>query len=155
MIIETEAADYAALLDGRAPRGLTLADSPIAPPEILQMLAGLAERVSAAFAPASWLIVEDGAVVGLCSITRPPEGGSIDIGYGIAPDRQRRGSATRAIGAVVEWARGVPNVSAITAETAVDNIASQLVLMRNGFERTSERVDVEDGPLFGWRCAVD
>lgn len=155
MIIETEAADYAALLDGRAPRGLTLADRPIAPPEILHMLAELAERVSAAFAPASWLIVEDGAVVGLCSITRPPEGGSIDIGYGIAPDRQRRGNATRAIGAIVEWARGVPNVSAITAETAVDNIASQLVLMRNGFERTSERVDVEDGPLFGWRRAVD
>jgi RimJ/RimL family protein N-acetyltransferase len=155
MIIETEAADYAALLDGRAPRGLTLADSPIAPPEILQMLAGLAERVSATFAPASWLIVEEGEVIGLCSITRPPEGGSIDIGYGIAPDRQRRGIATRAIGAIVEWARGVPNVSAITAETAVDNIASQLVLMRNGFKRTSERVDVEDGPLFGWRCAVD
>ena len=155
MIIETEAADYAALLDGRAPRGLTLADSPIAPPEILQMLAGLAERVSATFAPASWLIVEDGEFVGLCSITRPPEDGSVDIGYGIAPDHQRRGIATRAIGAIVEWARGVPNVSAITAETAVDNIASQLVLMRNGFERTSERVDVEDGPLFGWRCAVD
>nr|WP_294813213.1 GNAT family protein [uncultured Sphingomonas sp.] len=154
MIIETEAADYAALLDGRAPRGLTLADSPIAPPEILQMLAELAERVSATFAPASWLIVEDGAVVGLCSITRPPEGGSIDIGYGIAPDRQRRGSATRAIGAVVEWARAAPNVTAITAETALDNAASQRVLERNGFERVGERFDAEDGQLICWHCLV-
>jgi RimJ/RimL family protein N-acetyltransferase len=155
MIIETNVADYAALLAGLAPRGLKLADSPIAPPEILEMLAALAVGIETGFSPASWLIVEDDEVVGLCSITRPPENGSIDIGYGIAPSRQRRGSATRAIGAIVEWARTAPHVSVITAETAVDNIASQLVLMRNGFERTSERVDVEDGPLFGWLCAVD
>ena len=45
MIIETEAADYAALLDGRAPRGLTLADSPIAPPEILHPVPRLGERL--------------------------------------------------------------------------------------------------------------
>jgi RimJ/RimL family protein N-acetyltransferase len=154
MIIETTAADYAALLDGRAPRGLMLADSPIAPPEILQMLAGLAERIRATFAPASWLIVEDGEVVGLCSITRPPKGGSIDIGYGIAPDRQRRGSATRAIGAIVAWARATPHVTAITAETALDNAASQRVLECNGFERVGERLDAEDGQLICWHCLV-
>lgn len=154
MIIETDAADYAALLDGRAPRGLTLADSPIAPPEILQMLAGLAERVRATFAPASWLIVDDGEVVGLCSITRPPEGGSIDIGYGIAPGRQRRGIATRAVGAIVAWARATPHLTAITAETALDNLASQRVLERNGFERVNERFDAEDGQLICWHCVV-
>lgn len=155
MIIETDAADYAALLAELAPRGLKLADSPIAPPDILEMLAALAVRVQAGFTPASWLIVEGGEVAGLCSITRPPASGCIDIGYGIAPSRQRRGIATRAVGEIIEWARSAPNVSAITAETAVDNIASQLVLMRNGFARTSERFDKEDGPLFGWRCAVD
>jgi RimJ/RimL family protein N-acetyltransferase len=155
MIIETEAADYAALLNDRAPRNLALADSPIAPPEVLAMLAGLAERVSEAFAPASWLIVEDSKVVGLCSITRMPESGSIDIGYGIAPTCQRRGIATRSIGAVVAWARGAPHVSTITAETAIDNIASQQVLVRNGFVRTGERFDAEDGQLICWRCAVD
>lgn len=45
MIIETTAADYAALLRGRAPRGLLLADTPIAPPEVLRMLAGVARNV--------------------------------------------------------------------------------------------------------------
>jgi RimJ/RimL family protein N-acetyltransferase len=155
MIIETNAADYAALLDNRAPRGLALADTPIAPPEILAMLAGLAERVGADFAPASWLIVERGEVVGLCSITRPPADGCIDIGYGIAPSRQRRGIATRAIHAVVEWARAAPEVCAITAETAIDNIASRQVLARNGFQRVGERFDAEDGPLICWRCDVE
>lgn len=155
MIIETTAADYAALVNECAPRGLALADSPIAPPDILRMLAGLAERIGADFTPASWLIVEEGEVVGLCSITRPFEGGSVDIGYGIAPSRQRRGIATRAIGAVVAWARIAPHVSAITAETAIDNIPSQQVLARNGFERTGERFDAEDGQLICWRCVVE
>ena len=155
MLIETIAADYVALLDHRAPRGLTLADTPIGPPEILEMLAGLAERIGAGFAPASWLIVEQGEVVGLCSIIRPPADGCIDIGYGIAPSRQRRGIATRAIGAVVEWARAAPGVRAISAETAIDNIASRQVLARNGFVRVGERFDAEDGQLLCWRYAVD
>lgn len=154
MIIETNAADYAALLNHRAPRGLALSDTPIAPPEVLQMLAGLAERVDTTFTPASWLIVEDGEVVGLCSITRPPEGGSIDIGYGVAPGRQRRGIATRAIGAIVAWARAAPDVVAITAETAVDNLASQRVLECNGFVNIGARFDAEDGQLLSWRCDV-
>jgi RimJ/RimL family protein N-acetyltransferase len=155
MIIETTAADYAALLNNRAPRGLALADTPIAPPEILEMLASLAARIGASFAPASWLIVDQGEIVGLCSITRPPEDGCIDVGYGIAPSRQRRGIATRAVHAVIEWARGTPDVRAITAETAIDNIASQQVLARNGFLRVDERFDAEDGRLICWRCTFD
>lgn len=155
MIIETTAADYAALLNNRAPRGLALADTPIAPPEIMEMLASLAARIGASFAPASWLIVEQREIVGLCSITRPPEAGCIDIGYGIAPSRQRRGIMTRAINAVVEWARATREVRAITAETAIDNIASQQVLARNGFQRVGERFDAEDGPLICWRCVVE
>lgn len=155
MIIETIAADYAALLNHHAPRDFALADTPIAGPEVLKMLAGLAERIAAGFTPASWLIVEDDEVVGLCSVTRTPRHGSIDIGYGIAPSRRSRGIATRAIGAIVAWARAAPHVAAITAETAIDNIASQQVLVRNGFVQTGERLDAEDGQLICWRCAVD
>jgi RimJ/RimL family protein N-acetyltransferase len=154
MIIETIAADYAALLLGRAPRGLMLADTPVAPPEVLRMLAGVARSVRVTFSPAAWLIVEGGEVVGLCSVTCPPQDGAIDIGYGIAPSRQRRGIATRAIGAIVEWAQSAPHVTAITAETLPDNPASQRVLEANGFVRTGERVDPEDGQLLCWRRAV-
>ena len=119
------------------------------------MLAEVAERVRETFSPASWLIVEDGEVVGMCSITRPPSGGVIDIGYGIAPTRQNCGFASGAIGDIVAWARTAPNVQAITAETSVANLASQRVLERNGFVRVGERVDDEDGPLICWRCSVD
>ncbi|HVJ00848.1 MAG TPA: GNAT family protein [Sphingomonas sp.] len=155
MIVETVGEDYVSLLLGRAPRHFALADTPIAPPEVLQMLADLAARIGETFSLASWLIVEENEVVGLCSITRPPEEGVIDIGYGIAPSRQGRGIAGRAIGDVVAWARGHASVSAVTAETTLANIASQRVLLRNGFVRTGERIDAEDGPLICWRHQLD
>lgn len=116
------------------------------------MLAGVAARVWAVSSPASWLIVENNEVVGLCSITRPPEQGVLDIGYGVASSRQGRGSAGRAIGEIVAWAKGSADVTAITADTSTTNLASQRVLERNGFVRMGERIDKEDGPLICWRC---
>ena len=154
MILETSREDYASLLSGLAPRTFTLADTPIAVVEILQMLADLDERIAETFSPASWLIVEQNEVVGLCSIIRPPEHGEIAIGYGIAPSRQRRGIASRAVGEIVDWARANERVLAVTADTGVDNIASQRVLIRNGFLRVGERMDDEDGPLLCWRCTT-
>jgi RimJ/RimL family protein N-acetyltransferase len=151
MIIETTSDDYAALTSGRALRDYKSADSPIAPPEVLEMLAGVAAHVRETFSPASWLIVEGNEVVGLCSITRPPRNAEIDIGYGIAPTRQGRGIAGRAIGDIVDWALGVAFVKAITAETAVENLASQRVLRKNGFIEVNRRVDEEDGALICWR----
>ena len=150
MILETTEEDYSCLIQGRAPREYRLADTPIAPREVMEMLADVAAKVWAAFAPASWLIVEDSEVVGMCSITRPPQGGIVDIGYGIAPSRHGRGIAGRAIGDVVRWASSCPDVSALTAETAVGNIPSQRVLIRNGFEVVGERIDDEDGQLSCW-----
>ncbi len=155
MIIETIDADYAALCLGRAPGNFELADTWIAPPEVLRMLADVAARVRESFTPASWLIVEDDQVVGMCSITRPPREGVIDIGYGIAPSRRNRGIAGRAIRDVVAWARTNPGVQAITAETSPANLASQRVLVRAGFVQVGERLDDEDGPLICWRCATD
>jgi len=154
MIVETTGEDYASLLSGLGPRSFTLADTPIAPIEILRMLAGLDARLAETFSPASWLIIENDEVVGLCSIVRPPEQGEIAIGYGIAPSRQGRGIAGRAVGEIVAWARADARARAITAETAVANIASQRVLIRNGFVQVGERVDDEDGSLLCWRCAT-
>lgn len=154
MILETIEADYAALLLGRAPRAFKLPDTAIAPVEVLQMLADVAARVRASASPASWLIIEDDEVVGLCSVTRPPTGGVLDIGYGIAPSRQGRGIAGRAIGDIVEWAWNAPHVEGLTAETSVDNMPSQQVLARNGFRKIGERVDEEDGPLICWRLST-
>ena len=55
-----------------------------------------------------WVMVErdSGSVVGDIGFIGPPdEAGSIEVGYSVIPDRRRRGYATEAAGAIVEWAR--------------------------------------------------
>jgi RimJ/RimL family protein N-acetyltransferase len=100
----------------------------------------------------TWMIVSSGEVVGLCGYHQPPSTeGEVEIGYNVAPSRQRRGHATRAVAAIVAIAKDDPAVKTVLASTPVDNIASQRVLERNGFARVGEREDPEDGQLILWR----
>jgi putative acetyltransferase len=154
MLIEAEDGDFATLLRGEAPHGLKLVDTEIAPPGILQMLRELTKHIRLSFAPSAWLVVKDGELVGLCSLTRVPSDGAIDIGYGIAPSRQGQGYATCAVAAILKWAYADPRVTAITAETSVHNRPSQSVLERNGFLQVGKRVDAEDGDLICWKKLV-
>ena len=152
MIIEAESSDFQALIAGTAPRDLDLPNSEIAPPEILKMLHEVAEKVRPDFRPAAWLLVEHGEIVGLCSVVRDPGPNKIvEIGYGVAPTRRRRGAAGRAVADVVIWAKSNPQVHALAAETAPSNQHSQRALAMNGFQKTGERVDEEDGLLICWR----
>lgn len=153
MLIEANTQDFAALLRGEAPAPYHLCDSPLAPPEVLAMLAQLADGIRLTFSPAAWMIVEDGEIVGLISPTQPLDAAdrSLRIGYGVAPTRQGRGVATRAVADLAAWAGEDDRVLALTAETSVDNPASQTVLARNGFQAVGEREDSEDGPLILWR----
>jgi RimJ/RimL family protein N-acetyltransferase len=126
----------------------------IAPLPVLAMLADLAERIEPLFTPAAWQVVDAGRPVGLFSLTRPPEQGVLDIGYGIAPAHQGRGLAGRALAELVTWARHDARVRCLSAETAVGNAASQAVLHRNGFAVIGQRIDAEDGALLFWRLQV-
>jgi len=156
MLIEAKTQDFAALVRGEAPAPYRLADSPVAPPEMLAMLAQLAEHIAAVFSPSAWMMVEDGEVVGLISSVQPLGAAdrSLMIGYGVAPTRWGRGAASRAVAELVAWARTDDRIHALTAETSVDNPASQTVLSRNGFQAVAEREDNDDGPLIVWRLEV-
>jgi RimJ/RimL family protein N-acetyltransferase len=150
MLLPATDAGFAALLDGRAPPGLRLPDSALAPPEVLAMLRDLAAVIATVFEPAAWWIVEGGEAVGLLSVTRPPHAGELHIGYGVAPSREGRGIASRAVGNLAAWARSDARLTRLTADTAVDNLGSQRVLERNGFMRVAEREDPGDGRLVCW-----
>jgi RimJ/RimL family protein N-acetyltransferase len=155
MLIEATDAHFATLIAGESPDGLTVAEGGVEAPELLTMLRGLSAEVGESFEPNAWLIVEDGEVVGLTSLVRTPYvGDTVMIGYGVAASRRRRGVATRAIAELLNWARGDHRVSTVTAETSIHNIASHRVLEANGFTRTGERTDEEDGELFCWSAAV-
>lgn len=66
--------------------------------------------------------------------------GSAELGYRIAERATGRGLATAAVTDVCERARTVYGLTALTAETTVDNPGSQAVLARTGFTLQGETV---------------
>lgn len=118
------------------------------------MLRGLANTIRADFSPASWIMVEEGEAVGLCSIVKQPSADGIDIGYGVSPSRRMLGFGTAAVGALLVWGRQDERVLFVRAETSTHNLPSQRVLEVNGFERVGERVDDEEGELICWSIAT-
>ena len=87
-----------------------------------------------------WLIIErqTNTVVGDIGFMGPPEGGSVEIGFSVIPDRRRRGYATDAARAIVDWALREPSIRRVTARSDVDNEASSRVLRAVGFSRVGE-----------------
>lgn len=155
MLIEAADAHFAALIAGERPDGLAVAEGGVEAPEVLALLRGLSAEVGESFEPNAWLVVENGEVVGLASLVRTPYvGDTVMIGYGVAASRRGRGVATRAVAELLTWARSDHRVSTVTAETSIHNRASQRVLEANGFRRSGERTDAEDGELFCWSIAV-
>ena len=88
----------------------------------------------------------NGTRVGDLNFKGLDENGVTEIGYVILGDYQNQGYATEAVKAVTEWALQKNNVTAIEAETDVNNIISQKVLAKCGF--IANGVVGEEGPRF-------
>jgi ribosomal-protein-alanine N-acetyltransferase len=68
----------------------------------------------------------------------PAEDGTVEIGYGIVAEHQRRGYASEAARALVRHAFGVPAVRRVIAETLPELAPSIGVLRKCGFELIGE-----------------
>ena len=84
-----------------------------------------------------FLILLDGEAVGALSISNLVRGPfqSANLGYWVAQQVNGRGVGTRAVGEACRWAFGEGGLHRLEAGTLIDNVASQKVLERNGFER--------------------
>lgn len=89
---------------------------------------------------------DSGDFVGDLCFKGLPKNGQPEIGYGISPEFQGQGYATEAVRAACRWAFGQPGVTAVEAETAPGNTASQAVLRRVGFVPTG--IIGKEGPRF-------
>lgn len=89
---------------------------------------------------------DSGDFVGDLSFRGLPENGRPEIGYGIQKKYEGQGYTTEAVCAVCRWALSQPGVTAVEAETAPDNAASQAVLRKAGFVPTGTVGEV--GPWF-------
>lgn len=66
-------------------------------------------------------------------MSKPVEGGAVEIGYGTLTEFQGRGYATEAVSALTQWALAQPGVSQVIAEALPENPASVRVLEKSGF----------------------
>jgi RimJ/RimL family protein N-acetyltransferase len=134
--------------------GLTLCAGGIAPVEVTAMLRGVTAEVAATTdKPVAWLIADEGEVVGMTSFTKLGSDRLYEIGYGVAPAHEGRGVMTRAIAALLPIL-AADGHAGLTAGTSVGNPGSQRVLEKNGFVRTGERTDPEDGDLYLWTIGL-
>jgi RimJ/RimL family protein N-acetyltransferase len=138
--------------EAAAPDGLTLPPGGLDTPPILRWLRRTLPKLGGY---GSWLMVDAGEVVGACGYKHAPTpGGDVEVGYGVAPQRRAQGYARLAGERLIEAARADPRVRAITAETAVGNIASQRVLAGQGFFKVGRGYDDEEGETILWRLAL-
>jgi RimJ/RimL family protein N-acetyltransferase len=84
----------------------------------------------------SYLLVPraHGRSVGTAGFYGPPDAaGEVTIGYGMVEPEWGRGYGTQAVAGLIEICRE-HGVTAINADTDLDNVGSQRVLEKNGFE---------------------
>ena len=81
-------------------------------------------------------ILDDGELAGVVALSNVVYDAfrSANLGYWVDAGRNGRGLATRAVGALAERAFGSLGLHRLEAGTLVDNVASQRVLEKNGFE---------------------
>jgi len=65
----------------------------------------------------------------------PDDDGSVEVGYSVLPEWQRRGYASEIVRLLVRHAFTFPRTRRIIAHTAENNLASIKVLLRSGFQR--------------------
>jgi RimJ/RimL family protein N-acetyltransferase len=74
----------------------------------------------------------DGRAIGGLGFKGQPDGGCVEIGYGLAPSARGHGYAAEAVIALLTMATD-HGLSRVIADTTLDNIASQRTLIRAGF----------------------
>jgi ribosomal-protein-alanine N-acetyltransferase len=96
---------------------------------------GQRERIESDDAKA-FAILDGRSIAGTVAISNVVHGAfqSGNLGYWVAERLNGRGLATRAVGEVVEIAFSQLELHRLEAATLVDNVASQRVLEKNGFE---------------------
>jgi RimJ/RimL family protein N-acetyltransferase len=82
----------------------------------------------------TFLVVEDGRVIGECGWFGPPdETGTVEIGYGLAASARGTGRGTQAVALLRDWLAGQPGVRRVVAEALVGNEPSRRLLLGLGF----------------------
>lgn len=111
------------------------------PPDLLDALPGQAAATADRARLGVWVVVETatGMVVGDMGFLGPAGAeGTVELWFGIVPDRRRRGYAGEAVRALVDWAFGQAGITAVESGCEPGNVAAVRTLEHVGFRRTGE-----------------
>lgn len=88
--------------------------------------------------------------IGLAGL--PDNEGTTEIGYAIDQKFEDQGIASEAVEALSKWVFEDKDMKVLRAETPIENIASQRVLMKNNFHKTGEKTLELEIPMevFTW-----
>ncbi|TCT26904.1 RimJ/RimL family protein N-acetyltransferase [Melghiribacillus thermohalophilus] len=83
-----------------------------------------------------WVIFnENRCVIGDIGLKgKPDKDGGVEVGYFVNEEKRNRGYASEALKAICEWAFSQNKVNMMKAVTDQNNLPSQKVLEKNGFE---------------------
>lgn len=86
--------------------------------------------------------VADGLAVGGAGFKGPPRGGSVEVGYGLAPSARGHGYAAEALTALLILAANY-GVATVLADSTADNVPSQRTLGSAGFTLVGADADLQ------------
>ena len=90
---------------------------------------------------------ESDELIGSISFHGPPDGnGMIEVGLGIASERQGLGFATEALRGLWSWAAQQTDVTVVRYTVSPDNAPSQAMISRYPCDFLGQQIDEEDGP---------
>jgi RimJ/RimL family protein N-acetyltransferase len=89
-------------------------------------------------------------MIGSCGYKGPPNGGWVEIAYGIAPDYRGKGYATEIAETLTAHAFDHQEVNTVRAHTLPECNASGRILTKCGFKLVGEVRDPEDGLIWRW-----
>lgn len=113
-----------------------------------------AEPQRARWGPRLFIVRAPRTLVGWGGFKGPPDaGGTVEIGYAVAPAWEGRGVATAAAAELLREAWAAPEVGRVIAHTLAAPGASVRVLEKSGFARDDENRDGDAGGV--WRFRLD
>ena len=94
--------------------------------------------------------MQEDEVIGVGGFKGPPQNNTLEIAYGVAPEKERQGFGSQICQELTKIAINEDLQLRITARTLMEENASTKILKKNGFKFMGIVNDLEDGDVWEW-----